>query len=73
MDNPIIQIQKWYDETFSIVASVYNLKGKSKIYEHPTLINLNKEEAKKWCQKQIEQSLTTEYIINNWDLIGWNL
>ena len=71
MDNPIIQIKKWHDETFSIIASVYN--PQKKFYEHPTLINLNKEEAEKWCQKQIEQSLTTEYIINNWDLIGWNL
>lgn len=68
MDNPMIQIREWHDGTWSIIAKVWN--PQKEFYEHPTLINLTKEEAEKWCQKQISQSLSVEHIINNWDFIG---
>lgn len=67
MNSPIIQVREFYDGTWSVMARIWN--PQKKFYEHPTLINLSKEQAQKSCQEIIEQHLTTEEIVDTWEFI----
>lgn len=68
MDNPIIHIRDFRDGTWSVMARVWN--PQKKFYEHPTLINLTKEEAQKHCLVLIENKPTVEEIEKEWVYIG---
>lgn len=68
MNNPNIEIRDFRDGTFSVIARLWN--PQKKFYEHPTLINLTKEEAKKHCFKIIKGEPTIEEIVSNWVYIG---
>lgn len=61
---PIIQIRKFHDGTFSVVARVYT--PQKNFYEHPEFINLTEEEAKVKCQEVINSKITTSVIVGTW-------
>lgn len=50
------------------MARVWN--PQKEFYEHPTLINLTREDAEKYCKEYIENKPTVEYIVKNWQYIG---
>lgn len=68
MDNVMIQVRDFYDGTFSVMARIWN--PQKKFYEHPTLINLTKEQAQEECNKLIKNKPTLEEVVNNWVYIG---
>lgn len=68
MEEPIIQIRKFSDGTWSVMARVWN--PQKEFYEHPELISLTKEEAKKHCGEFIKNKPSVEEIIKNWVYIG---
>jgi len=72
MDNPMIQIREFGDRTWSVMARIWN--PQKKFYEHPTLINLTKEEAQEHCsmlnkdKPTVEEIEKTGYILETDDL-----
>lgn len=68
LSNPTIQIREFHDGTWSIMARIWN--PQKKFYEHPSLINLTKEEAQKECNKILKETPSIEHIVSNWVYIG---
>lgn len=68
MEEPIIQIRKFHDGTWSVMARVWN--PQKEFYEHPELINLTEEEAKKHCGEFIKNKPNVDEIVKNWVYIG---
>lgn len=66
--NPTIQVRKFFDGTYSVMARVWN--PQKEFYEHPTLINLTEEDAEKYCLEVIKDNPTIEEIISKWVFIG---
>ena len=68
MENPMIELREFHDGTWSVVARIWN--PQKKFYEHPTLINLTREDAEKYCKEYIENTPTIDDIVSNWVYIG---
>lgn len=68
LDNPMIQLREFGDGTWSVMARVWN--PQKKFYEHPTLINLTKDEAQNHCHAIMQNKPTIEEIEKNWVYIG---
>lgn len=65
---PLIQIRKFKEDDYSIVATVWR-NGK-KTYEHPTLINLSWYEATKRYRELINNPPSAEEIMKSWIFIA---
>lgn len=68
MDNPMIQVRDFGDGTWSVIARVWN--PQKEFYEHPSLINLTKEEAQAESQEIIKQNPSVEEVVGTWEYIG---
>lgn len=68
MNNPLFQIRDFGDGTWSVIVSVWN--PTKKFYEHPSFINLSKEEAITECNILIIDPITIQDIEKSWTYIG---
>lgn len=68
MTNPNFELQVFHDNTWSVIARIYN--PSKKFYEHPDYINLTYDEARKRCEEIIKQKPSIKEIEKNWVLIG---
>lgn len=68
MGNIIIQYRKFPDNTYSIIARVYN--PSKKFYEHPTLINLTEDECFICMDEIMEDLPSIQEIERKWTYIG---
>lgn len=68
MENPMFQVRKFWDGTYSVIARVWN--PQKKFFEHPSLIGLPEEEAVDKCSELAKKPLSVEYVTKNWVYIG---
>lgn len=68
VDAEYIGLRKFGDGTWSVTVRVW--APQKEFYEHPTYINLTKEEAEQRCQ-EIQQNIPTiGEVISTWVFIG---
>lgn len=67
VNEPILQIRE-FKGAWSVMARVWT--PQKEFYEHPKLINLTEEEARKHCQEFDKNPPTVEDIVKNWVYIG---
>jgi hypothetical protein len=63
-----LQIREFSDGTYSVVARVW--VPEKKFYEHPTLINLTKEEAQRHVDIMLKSPPTLKEVLDTWKFIG---
>lgn len=68
MNDITIELRKFGDGTWSVMARVFN--PSKKFYEHPTFINLTKKDAEQHCQTIIQQNPSIQEIERTWVFIG---
>lgn len=67
-ENLVFQIREFGDGTWSVMVRVWT--PQKQFYEHPTYINLPKEDAEVKCQELIKNPPKLENILKTWVFIG---
>lgn len=68
MGEVMIQYRVFDDETYSVMARVYN--PEKKFYEHPEYINLSIEDCMERMNEVMDNQPSVEEIENTWVYIG---
>ena len=67
-ESPVFQIRQFPDGTWSVMARIWT--PRKQFYEHPTLINLQRDVAEQELYKLLRNPVTTEEVLKVWTFIG---